>query len=269
MAGGYLMKSPTPSTRLPILIFACLIAGFVYYFAAAKAGYWPFDNLPISERGQFGDSFGIFSSLFSALGFGGVLFTLWYQHLTLEKTNRRAELQQFESTLFQMLSTHSSILADIDIQSHEGGTVICRGRDCFHRYYNRALKPNYKRQKRDNPKGRELDLALKAYETMWQRHHLNLGHYFRFIYNVFRYIEESEIDREAKKRYSRIVRAQLSDYELLLLFYNCLYRHGVTRFKPLAEKYALFNNLQVERLLDESHSDFYEKAAFEWSENDT
>lgn len=57
--------------------------------------------------------------------------------------------------------------------------------------------------------------------------------------------------------YASIVRATLSQYELVLLFYNCLSSNGKEKFKPLIEKYAIFNNLRVELLATESEQELY------------
>jgi hypothetical protein len=247
---------------LPLIIFASIFAIFFIYYQALNNTNWPFQGLSNEQKGQFGDSFGALSSLFSALGFGGVLLTIWYQHKTIEKTNSRAELQQFESILFQMLTTHNSIISDIDIQSRAGGEVIFKGRDCFHRYYTKHLKPAYKRRKLDIPTASELETICAAYETVWLRNRQNLGHYFRFIYNIFLFIDTSEISATSKQKYSRIVRSQISDYELLMLFYNCLYKNGKEKFKPLVEKYSIFNNLPTELILSKSHLSFYENSAF-------
>ena len=56
---------------------------------------------------------------------------------------------------------------------------------------------------------------------------------------------------------SDIVRAQLSDYELLLLFYNALTidDNGAFKFKHLIEKYAIFNNIR-ESMLARQHEDY-------------
>ncbi|MCB0738292.1 MAG: hypothetical protein KDC92_12315 [Bacteroidetes bacterium] len=53
-----------------------------------------------------------------------------------------------------------------------------------------------------------------------------------------------------------MARAQLSDYELLILFYNCLCEYG-GKFKPYVERYALLKSLPVGDLHDESLVDEY------------
>jgi hypothetical protein len=73
-------------------------------------------------------------------------------------------------------------------------------------------------------------------------------------YNLCNYLE--------RYKYTCIVRAQLSDYELLLLFYNCLSDNGVEKFKPLVEEYAILKNLPQEDILKSEWINDYKKSAF-------
>ena len=65
--------------------------------------------------------------------------------------------------------------------------------------------------------------------------------------------------------YICILRAQLSDYELGLLCYNCLSDNGRDKFKPLIEKYALFNNLR-DKVLNNPNTErlLYANGAYEF-----
>ncbi len=224
-----------------------------------------FDHLQL-EAGVEHPSFLLVCHVFRFRGdfhLSGCLGKLDHYRESNEDSRRRLELQGFETILFQLLASHNAILSELDIQMEPGGPVLARGRDCFHRYYTRHLKPAYKRLRNTSSTSEELTLSLSAWESVWLRHRHNLGHYLRFIYNIFRYVDEAQIPEVAKRKYSRIIRSQLSDYELLILFYNCLHQNGIERFKPLVEKYALFNNLPIELLLAEEHVAFYATTAFE------
>ena len=77
----------------------------------------------------------------------------------------------------------------------------------------------------------------------------HLGHYFRNLYRIIKMVDEQPFylskEEEFKKKYfyTSIVRSQLSDYEIIWLFYNGLYEYGNEKFKPLMEKYTLLKNL--------------------------
>lgn len=239
----------------PIMVFAVVVFAFVYYYCAVQMTLWPFLDTDIEKKGQFGDAFGVFTSLFSALGFGGVLLTLWIQR-------KSAKTQSFETTLFQMLSLQNTIIQDLNIHKYGSEVVIRSGRSCFRRYYVGHLKPSYRRMLTAHPTKLEGEIVDMAFSSMYAKTRHNLGHYFRFTYNIFRFIHEADIEDDLKLKYSRIIRSQLSDFELLLLFYNCLHRHGVDRFKPLVEHYCLFNNLPTELLLNDDHRQYYAESAY-------
>jgi hypothetical protein len=293
---------------LPSVIFISIVASFTYYYIAVINTWWPISVVTLSEKGQFGDSFGLFTSLFSALAFGGVLFTLWYQHMTLQENKNDSDIRNFESILFNLLSAHSNIVQDMDIHNNSlqvsakniletikeakanistlnsqqiieqinkqvveqikkrdalpNRTLVATGRDCFYRYTVHHLKPAYKRIKSERPNGDELEMAKESFGIVWADHRQNLSHYLRFLYNIFKFIDEAAIPAQVKKKYTNIVRSQLSDYELLILFYNCLHQNGSERFKPLAEKYAIYNNLPDDLLLNPTHKHFYAPGAF-------
>jgi hypothetical protein len=93
----------------------------------------------------------------------------------------------------------------------------------------------------------------------WRQNQQYLGHYFRHLYRTLRFVNDS--DEQDKVLYSGILRGQLSDLELNLLYYNCLSSHGREKFKPLAENYALFDNLPIDSI-DRKHLSLYSAEAW-------
>jgi hypothetical protein len=74
--------------------------------------------------------------------------------------------------------------------------------------------------------------------------------------------DNTDADYKNRRRYTSLVRAQLSAFELELLFYNGISPHG-EKFKPLIEKFGLLENFDTKHLLSPSHESFYAKTAFE------
>lgn len=79
-------------------------------------------------------------------------------------------------------------------------------------------------------------------------------HYFRHLYRIVKFIDESSfIDKSPTEtteryKYASMVRALLSPYELVWIYYNCLSSYGNTKFKNLIEKYSLLKNLRTDLL---------------------
>ncbi|WP_289039616.1 putative phage abortive infection protein [uncultured Zobellia sp.] len=210
--------------------------------------------------------------------------------------NKTLRLQRFENTFFNLLSLHHQILdsIDFDIQRKkmmDGGiktlsraiengfeyeTITLKGRDVFKERYEKMLSEF------DN----EEDLNsnyLKFYESV----QTDFGHYFRNLYRIIKLVDETEFhthielgtspndtkyidlisysspNHDTRYRYTSMIRAQLSDYELLWLFYNCLSENGIEKFKPYIEKYSLLKNIPKDKLHNNKVADQYIDSAYE------
>jgi hypothetical protein len=93
----------------------------------------------------------------------------------------------------------------------------------------------------------------------------SLGPYFRTLYHVFKLIDrQAFLSEQEKIDYANIARAQLSRFELALLFYDVLTPYG-TEFKPLIEKYGILKHLEALDLPNTNHktnSSLYSPTAF-------
>ncbi len=208
--------------------------------------------------GTFGDMFGMLNALFSGLAFSGLIIAILFQSQELDlqkdelKLTRKElegqrevmtlqyatlERQQFEATFFQMLRLFDQIVLSMDTGK---GDAQKTGRDCFPglvlqvgrklQSYNKEHGQNYK------------DSLQRSYGEFYFRQSNEIGHYFRTLYNIIRYVHESNVSD--KHIYTRIVRAQLSSSELELLLLNCSCQMG-RKFKPLVEEYALLKHISL------------------------
>lgn len=198
------------------------------------------------RKGEFGDSFGTLNALFSGLAFAGVVITLLMQKADLAVTRNQTNKQQIESQFYSILNLQQQVIQGFDLHLGSGTSraKTVQGRDCF-REWRRKLKSRYEDLEHDYPK--PIEVSIAAYDSVLRSHLGDLGLYFRSLYNVFRFIEGVELSEQ--KKYSVIVRSLLSDYELLFLFYNCLSMKG-ERFMRFAKAYSLFDNLNVQLLMD-------------------
>jgi hypothetical protein len=107
-----------------------------------------------------------------------------------------------------------------------------------------------------------IELTLKRYEFFYALHQNCLGHYFRFIYNIFKFILESKDSEEERIKYINLIQAHMSNDELGILFYNALSKYaknkqGISQFKNWLEKYNFFENIDENSLLSKTDSGFY------------
>ena len=89
-----------------------------------------------------------------------------------------------------------------------------------------------------------------------------LRHYYRNLYRIFKEIDETTIDGFDKNHYAKLVRAQLSEYEILLLFYNCIWVGDEDKFVKLVENYELLEGIDYKSLLEPDHYKLYSEKAF-------
>lgn len=210
--------------------------------------------------GVSGDFFGFSNSVFSALAFAMIIVTLWMQkhELALQRqeisqtqeiiNDQKTEMQRqadslarqtFENTFFSMMELHNEVLSTVTDKMHSK-----KERSAFdgiltslRNSLNRALGPNEKAKR-----------IIPRYNAWYENNEDEIGHYFRVLYNILRFINESGLEYSERKTYARLVRAQLSADELELMFYNGLGEHG-EKMKPLIEQYGLLKHLRNPDLL--------------------
>jgi hypothetical protein len=228
------------------------------------SGWWLYSD---PDRGTFGDMFGAVNALFSGLAFVGVIYAIMLQReeLKLQRQDNamtREELsgqknalqkQNFESTFFQMTNSLNHLISSIDLVDRAGNVV--GGRDAIGALYEKLKAKAHTENK----------TSFEAYEEFYKKNGHELGHYFRYLYNIFKYIDTSEIDN--KRFYSNLARAQMSDIEVVLLFYNSLSERG-ERFQQYIVKYGLFKFLNSAHLINFEDLDLYEDPAYDGTLNE-
>ncbi len=250
------------------------------------------------NQGTFGDMFGAVNALFSGLAFAGLIITLLYQREELklqreelqetrkelkgqreefEEQNKTMKRQRFENTFFNMLSLQQEIVANLSVEWKEREWYVSecqwkervinnKGREVFEKIYEGINVISMNEKITIGIKENVYNKIENYNEYRWLISRFD--HYFRHLYHIFKYINESDlIEDKERYEYASIVRSQLSDYELVMLFYNCLAQkdNGIeeNKFKPLIEKYAIFNNLREDLLAKKEHYDSYDKGAYE------
>ncbi|MBI5218188.1 MAG: putative phage abortive infection protein [Bacteroidia bacterium] len=163
--------------------------------------------------------------------------------------------ERFEGTFFQLLSVHNVIVNSLDIiRITDNDTQIAKGRDCFSTLFQQFL------QKARFVYDLNLEKILQHYDEFYSENHADLGHYLGNLYHIIKFVDTSDI--EDKGKYINFVRAQLSSYELALLFYNALSKQGRENFKPLIEKYSILKNIPKSLIIDPSHTKQFDGQAF-------
>ncbi len=213
--------------------------------------------------------------------------------------NETLKIQRFENTFFNLLNQHHRIVNSIDFRyykkkekehqiverspfdlthvimqrtfisseppppAEEKEVVLISGREVFRFRYNQMVY--------------DISNSRRNFQKVYLEHYkiaqTDFGHYFRNLYRMIKLVDQTDFFYDSSKvtekevyeikyNYISIIRAQISDYELLWLFYNCLSINGIEKFKPYIEKYSFFKNLPKELLARSSHFELYDGKAY-------
>lgn len=187
-----------------------------------------------------------------------------------KKQHDSIRLQNFENSFFQLLNLHNQnvIQMTIRVEQHCSNPSEYGGRDCFRALHHQSHYVYG--ASRTAEQHADINLASNFYLELYEVYEASLGHYFRTLYHVIKFVnetdalkaEDADTDYKNRRRYTSLVRAQLSAFELEFLFYNGISANG-EKFKPLIEKFGLLENFDKKHLLHPSHESFYKKTAFE------
>ncbi|EMI4304099.1 putative phage abortive infection protein [Vibrio vulnificus] len=232
----------------------------------------------ITNRALFGDSYGSLNTLFSGLAFAGIITSIFLQSQELRDT--RAEIkgqkeefelqtkamnkQVFETTFFQLLQLHNEIVQSLQIDDGFGNNrKSCHGREVFRVLYKDKFVEQGASYEHSFQFGDDEIFSedINGHYLKFHRVYGHMvGHYFRNVYQILKYVDKSTV--EDKKFYSNLLRAQLSDYELGLLFYNCISDLGNSKFKVLVGKYSFFEHLHRLSSIEDYEIKMYAKNAY-------
>lgn len=223
----------------------------------------------VETYGQKGDFFGGFlNPILTFLTFLALLVTLTLQRSELVESRvqftRSADAlsgQNSQSSFYQLLAIHNQIIEGMSVFDPATKQHV-HGREIFRVIYSDLRRDFRKRQERRSRRtglrtGGGREMITRSYAAVYRAHQQRLGHYFRYLYNTLLIVETLP----DSKRYIKLLRALLSDQELLVLYYNVTVSPPGENFIPLAVKHVLFDNMPP-HLLEPEHATYLPRAAF-------
>ena len=258
-------EQPRFSNFIKIVVFLSalsgLVSGLTYWAMLHRNGI----SADPAQWGQMGDYFGgILNPILAFFSLLMICYTLWLQIEESAKSARFNAIQRFESMLFELVRLHRENLDSIDLWSKDQNREV-EGRDCFPAFLG-WIRTNFGKV---DPQPSLRDTIAEAYRVFYEDYgkKSEVGHYFRNLYHIFKYIDESPLlTRRERNKYAKIVRAQLSSAEAALLFFNGLHPRG-RNFVRYIEEFALLQDLDETDLdlpgVSESEMhQIYNKSAF-------
>lgn len=164
-------------------------------------------------------------------------------------------------------SSNQGIPPETQEKSEPAANTDITGRACFKYIYEQRPE---RRNIRDHIGYYFPDTSSVPSEDIYQSlkkiTETHFDHYFRTIYRIFKFIKESDLGGIEKKKQDDIrdlcadlIRAQLSTYELAILYYNGLFPKYRNTSKPIYEHFCLFDNLDPQYLILKSEKDYYQQ----------
>ncbi|MFG6426961.1 MAG: putative phage abortive infection protein [Muribaculaceae bacterium] len=226
------------------------------------------------ERGTFGDKFGAVNALFAGLAFAGLIVTMIMQREELgmqrqelmqtrdelakqrqefEQQNKTLKYQRFESSFFTLLTSFREIAMSLSYKAKDSAEDVFiegNGLEIFEGYYKSKVADWYGDDGRKvyGIKGLVERYGIDNYEKMPDIHLFD--HYFRFLYRLLKYVRNSDlIEYKDRHAYGALVRAALSEYELILILYNGLSKSG-EKLKPLLEYFSILKNVNKKLIVN-------------------
>lgn len=170
-----------------------------------------------------------------------------------EESNKTQLIQRFETTFFNMLSLHNDILANINRTSSTSKDRS--GRNAISYIFNKynLIYNAFKNLEVTHLQKIEMTTAdfLKYYGD-------DIGHYYRNLYQILNFIDNSSLTHEEKISYVEILKAQFSLSELKLLFYYSIIMND-QNLQDFIIKYEIFGEyLKPSDLIDPGHYELLE-----------
>jgi hypothetical protein len=171
------------------------------------------------------------------------------------------QLQRFENTFFNMLNLQQEIVSNLQFNSATSlkSKVKVESREIFEVMFKRSsiidkLRVHIGIKEIIESHGVEGYAKIEEIALF--------DHYFRHLYRIIKFVDESSLEKKEKFQYLGVLRATLSRYELIFLFYNGLIHK---KCKELIERYSLLQNMvEIELPLhdDENYVSEYKPSAF-------
>jgi len=135
------------------------------------------------------------------------------QSKTMAEQEKTMKLQQFESNFYSMLELCMSIKNELNRKS--------KAADYFNEKYEELYSFAEDRLKKKIHPSHRHSVVVSCYNELFLLYKGELSHYFKTIYRLIKIIDSNlYLDEKEKRFYCKIIRSQLSEYELLIMNYN-------------------------------------------------
>ncbi len=219
-------------------VCALLLFASVFFVFALFQYYELYVPIDTEVFGNYGDFIG---GALSVVSIYLLLETLKEQKQDSKEQQKSMADNNFNSVFFGLLSHLQKEIEDLNTIKNEGQYT---NKDYFENL-RKELQVRFLPQDYYN---KNISQAIRDYTEIYVKNP-RLAPYFRLLYRICELTDNAEIDEDKKKDYIKILRAQLTGSELLLLRYNAQ-TPGGDNFKKYIVRYNLLKHLPMFELLE-------------------
>lgn len=214
-------------------ILASAFMLYLFIFHKKECVGWNYE-LAIDEVGQYGDFVG--GVIGTVLSIILLYFTLTLQREDSGNNSKIYQNQQLNDEFFHLLEVYNNILQSV---SFNDGDSFYTGKVALHKY----VEDLYDGYESTTPISIRRKTSVATYQDFYMRERDFAPVYFRTLYRICEIIDSNEkCDEKKKVEYMKILRAQFTDSELILLRYNAMTPLG-QKFAPYINKYNLLKHI--------------------------
>ena len=184
----------------------------------------------------------------------------------LEGQQNSLEIQKFENQLFSMINVFNDIIGRSRSFTTTIGQNLAGGRQFYGDFTTHLLLAIRVADEmrsgggflaNDQKPTADQKEIERVYKHLFNWTRQNLSPYFRYLYRIFKYIDEKcPGDEKDAINYAKVVRAQLSDDEIVMIMYSCFSDKGRNMVRYV-NKFEILDNLDQTMLAHESHLELF------------
>ncbi len=229
-----ILKFNVPITKESFGLFGDFISGVVGSLWAL-AGVILFYVALTEQRKDFKTNKAALEKQIEALNLQTIEFKCQRDELELARRisleqSKTLKKQQFETTFFSLLQLRSEILSSLPRDNEKNDYFTWKKRLLFSDFESVASAESVHQQ------------TIQHYTKFYFANKQDLSHYYRSVYRIIKFIEDTGFVENEKQFYAKILRSQFTENELFLLCYNSFTIYG-QNFRPLILRYNLLKHL--------------------------
>jgi hypothetical protein len=240
--------------------FAVILIVFGVFAAMSYPGY-PALEASVEKRGQYGDSFGIVNSLFTGLGFAGLVVTLLFQQKQINRQAQQLEIErddlseaQYDAKLHRLLDLYkdcvSSVVLTSDGKTYQGITALKYSNDKILRLIRvqkaSTLPPDVAKRFRKNALTVKdkftLDTIYLKNAELINGHFQRQGRLIKTFTLLLRHMEDNAPKKCDISLYRMLLQSQLTHIELCYFFLIALAINEENELRRLIASSRIFNS---------------------------